>query len=756
MHYRHTFLAFRQLLARLRHVMSSEDDGQSRLSSIVSIIANDMAAEVCSVYVRRAGEVLELFATHGLLPTAVHVTRLRIGEGLVGDIAATGRPLALAEAQRHPSFVYRPETGEENYRSFLGVPILGRGRVLGVLAIQNKDQREYRDEEIEVLQTVAMVLAEMVGTGDLVAPHELSPTEGIALTSLRLEGVALTSGSGIGIAVQHSSRVPIRKVIVDDSRVEHERLRDAVAEMHGTLDDLFSTVRSPGERDYHDVLEAYRMIAADVGWLGRIGDAIDTGLTAEAAVQKVANEIHARLTEASDPYLRERVHDFEDLANRLIRHLTGADAVPEDTPKGKDVVLVARSMGPADLLNYNRQGLRGVVLEEGSPTTHASIVARALDIPMVGHARDALSRIDSGDVVIVDADHAQVFVRPSDDIQQAFVNSIILRNARRAAYVAARDQPAVTRDGVRISVEINAGLLVDLDHLAVYGADGVGLYRTEVPFMVRSEFPGVESQVSLYTRVLEQAQGKPVVFRTLDVGGDKILPYWERANEENPSMGWRAIRVSLDRPAMLRQQLRAMTRAAAGRDLSIMFPLLAHVQEFRFARKLLSRELARLEERGEPMPKSVRAGAMIEVPALLFQLEALLGVVDFLSVGTNDLLQFLFASDRSSARLAERYDPLSPVFLETLRGIIKQCDAASGPISVCGDMCGRPLEAMALIGVGLRTLSVPPTTVGSVKTTIREITLSNLEEYLRLICQSQEESIRNKLSTFARDHDVTI
>ena len=756
MHYKQTYLVFRQLLARLRDVMSEDADSRSRLSACVSVIAADLGAEACSIYVRRAGDVLELFATQGLRPEAVHVTRLRIGEGLVGEIAATGRPLALADAQHHPRFVYRPETGEEAFHSFLGVPVLGRGRVLGVLAVWNQRVREHSDEEIELLQTVAMVLAELVAAGDVVPRTELAPAEGIGGSTLRLEGMALTRGIGIGIAVLHHPHVAIGRVIADDRSVEHERLRDAVSHLHVSLDEVLGEPGAPAEGEYRDILETYRMITADVGWLGRMGEAIESGLTAEAAVLKVTHDIRTRLGEASEAYLRERAHDFEDLANRLLRALVGDDGASQTAPGDRDTILIARNLGPAELLNYNTARLRGIVLEEGSQTSHATIVARALDIPVLGHVRDATARIDAGDLVILDVDHAQAFVRPSDDIRHAFVRAVTARSVRRAEHVAARDLPALTRDGVSIQVCMNAGLLVDLEHLDEFGADGIGLYRTEVPFLVRSELPTVASQVDLYRRVLDRADGKPVVFRTLDVGGDKMLPYWERTVEENPAMGWRAIRVAMDRPAMLRQQLRAMIRAAAGRSLSVMFPLIACVSEFDFARDLLSRELAREAERPGPVPQRLEVGAMIEVPSILFELEALFPRVDFLSIGTNDLVQFLFASDRGNANVAERYGTMSSTFLKILADVARRCEAAGVPVGVCGEMAGHPLEAMALIGVGFRRLSVSPSAVGSVKSMARTLHIASLKNYFERICREGDENIRTDLATYGRDHGVLL
>lgn len=746
----------RRLLARVRDIMAGPGTAQERLNRMVTVIATEMVAEVCSVYVRRAGDVLELFATQGLKPSAVHHTRLRVGEGIVGDIAAHARPLTLADARSHPNFAYRPETGEEIYHSMMGVPVLRGGNVIGVIAVQNRTRRHYADEEVETLQTVAMVLAELVASGELISPAELSPVDGIALKPLRVEGIRLNAGVGMGAAVLHQPRFAIERVVAEDSAFEHQRLRQAFEEMHGALDSLFAAegLRVGGE--HRDVLETYRMIAQDAGWLGRITEAVDSGLTAEAAVQKAQNDVRARMSQITDPYLRERVHDVDDLANRLLQHLVGADSTVARTGLPENVILVARSLGPAELLDYDYARLRGLVLEEGSPTAHVAIVARALDIPVIGQAREALARIEPGNVVVVDADNAQVLVRPGDDVQQAFLENIKLRAAKIAAYATVRELPPVTLDGERVSININAGLLVDLAHLHDFGADGVGLYRTEVPFMIRPAFPDVPTQQQIYAKVIQQAGDKPVVFRTLDVGGDKILPYWDRSNEENPAMGWRAIRVALDRPAMLRQQLRALIRASAGRELRLMFPMIAEVAEFVAARALLDRELERERRRHGRVPSLVSVGAMLEVPSLIYQLPILLRRVDFLSIGSNDLLQFLFASDRGNPRIADRYDVLSPPVLRCLGAIVAECARANVPLSLCGEMAGRPLEAMALVGLGLRTLSMAPPSVGPVKTMVRSVALDPLRRYVDTLLDLPNRSVREQLRGFAHDHGVVI
>ena len=746
----------RRLLRRLRDIMAGSSSAQERLDRIVRIIAAEMVAEVCSAYVMRAGEVLELFATEGLRPEAIHRTRLRVGEGLVGLIAATARPLALADAQSHPDFAYRPETGEEIFHSLMGVPILRGGRVLGVLVVQNRTLRHYTEDEIEVLQTIAMIVAELAASGDLVNPLEMAQSHGGGLLPVRLVGVRLNAGLAIGPAVLHEPRVVIRQVVAEDVNAELVRLRHAVASMREAIDELVATSREFGVGEHHDVIETYRMFAADRGWVARIADAIRSGLTAEAAVQKVRDDTRTRMMQVSDPYLRERLLDLEDLANRLQQHLSGRPPSAAWAELPPEFILIARAMGPAELLDYARRRIMGLVLEEGSPTAHVAIVARAFDIPVVGRVDDATTRIEAGDIVIVDGDHAQVLIRPSEDIRQSVATAVEGRSRRRAFYETLRSAPSVTRDGIEIKLLLNAGLLIDLAQLATTGAEGVGLFRTEFSLMVRDTFPAVDDLTEFYQRVFEQAECRPVVFRTLDIGGDKVLPYLPHAIEDNPAMGWRAIRIGLDRPAMLRQQLRALIRAARARTLFVKFPMIAEIAELERARALVDMELARATREGRILPKSVKIGVMLEVPGLLWQLPSLCERIDFLSIGTNDLLQFLFACDRGNPQLADRYDPLSAPMLALFREVIARTRAAGVSLSMCGDMAGNPIEAMTLIALGFRTLSMAATAIGPVKMMIRSLDAGAVADYLGEIGSRPDHSLRPKLEAYARDHAIAL
>lgn len=741
----------RHLLARLRDIMAGSGSPQDRLNKIVQAIATETGADVCSCYALRAGEVLELFATVGLNQRAVHLTRLQVGEGLVGEVAARGCPISVADAPAHPHFAYRPETDEDPYHSLLGVPIRRGGRVRGVLVIQHQDRRIYTEEDEEILQTVAMVVAELVAGGGLVSPQEVSNGGDSALLPARVGGNSFNRGLGRGLAVLHQPQLTIRQMVAEDPEQEIERLHQALASLHSALDALLASEMS-GE--HRDILETYRMFAEDRGWLSRIREAINKGLTAEAAVQRVQDHTRARMVQVADPYLRERLQDLEDLTNRLLRHLSGHHALIGEMPE--DTVLVARSLGPAELLDYDRRRLRGLVLEEGSASSHVVIVARALDIPVVGHCTDLLARIEPLDTLIVDGDNGQVIIRPGEDILDAFRQSVAARSQREKLYAEVRELPAVSRDGVAVSLHLNCGLLIDLPHLDDTGADGIGLYRTEIPFMVRSAYPDVAAQTELYTKVLAAAGERPVVFRTLDVGADKPLPYFNTEEQDNPALGWRAIRIALDRPAMLRQQVRALLRAAAGQALHVMFPMIAEVREFDAARRILDLEVARLGRDGFPLPHTLRVGAMVEVPALLWQMPDLLKRVDFLSIGSNDLLQYLYAADRGNPRVSERYDCLSSGFLRVLRSVVASADMADVPISLCGEMAGRPLEAMALLGIGLRSLSVAPQAVGPVKSMLRSLDVGQVRSLLTTLLARDAGNLRCALSSYAQDRGVIV
>ncbi len=747
----------RVLLRKLRELMAEPLEPQERLDRIVRQIAQNMVAEVCSFYVLRADGVLELYATEGLNPGAVHLAQLKMGQGLVGTIAASARPLSLSDAQSHPAFTYLPETGEEVYHSFLGAPILRAGRTLGVLVIQNKAMRNYRDDELEALETTAMVLAEMIATGDL----KKVTRPGLELDLSRpvtIEGESYGEGIGLGYAVLHEPRIVVTELLNDDIDAELKRLEEALDSLRLSIDDMLSRRDVSMEGEHRAVLEAYRMFAYDRGWVRKLDEAIRNGLTAEAAVEKVQSDTRARMIHMTDPYLRERLHDFDDLANRLLRQLTRFDDKEQRTEFPDSAIIVARAMGAAELLDYPRPKIRGVVLEEGAVTSHVVIVARAMGIPVVGQASGIVSMTENGDSMIVDGDDGAVHLRPIADLESAYAEKVRFSARKQEQYRALREVVPLTRDGVEITLQMNAGLLVDLPQLRESGASGIGLFRTELQFMIASRMPKFEEQCSFYRSVIKQAEDKPVTFRALDIGGDKVVPFFRGGHEENPALGWRAMRLALDRQGILRVQLRSLLRAAANRELRLMFPMVTEIDEFRTARTLVAREVNHLSRFGHDLPRKVELGVMLEVPSLMWQLDEVMTEADFVSVGSNDLFQFTMASDRGNARVSNRFDPLGRTFLRVLRQIVVAAERNATPLTLCGEMAGRPLTAMALIGIGFRSISMAPAAIGPVKSMLLALDAGRLSEALLPALDNglSGKPVRALLLEFAEENNIPL
>ncbi|NTD88331.1 phosphoenolpyruvate--protein phosphotransferase [Agrobacterium tumefaciens] len=747
----------RVLLKRLREMMAEHLEPQDRLDQIVRQIASNMVAEVCSVYVLRSDSVLELYATEGLNKDAVHLAQLKMGQGLVGTIAASAQPLNLSDAQAHPAFRYLPETGEEIYHSFLGVPILRSGRTLGVLVVQNKVSRTYREDEVEALETTAMLIAEIVASGEL--KKITRPGVELDLTrAVSIDGDAYGEGIGLGHVVLHDPRIVVTNLLNEDADTEILRLADAIGSLRLSIDDMLQRRDVPTEGEHREVLETYRMFAHDQGWVRRMEEAIRNGLTAEAAVEKVQSDTKARMMRLTDPYLRERMHDFDDLANRLLRQLIGFGGRSPEHDFPLDAIVLARAMGAAELLDYPREKLRGLVLEDGAVTSHVVIVARAMGIPIIGQATGIVALAENNDPIIIDGDDGQVHLRPMSDLQRAYEEKVRLRAKRQEQFRALRNVEPITKDGQKVNLKMNAGLLVDLPQLEESGADGIGLFRTELQFMIASNMPKGEEQEAFYRCVLRQAKGKSVTFRTLDIGGDKVVSYMRGQEEENPALGWRAIRLSLDRPGLMRTQMRALLRAASGAELRMMLPMVTEVSEIRAARDLLQKEVQHLSKFSHALPKKLQFGAMLEVPSLMWQLDELMQEVDFVSVGSNDLFQFSMAVDRGNARVSDRFDNLGKPFLRILRDIVRAGEKHHTSVTLCGEMASKPLSAMALIGLGFRSVSMSPTAIGPVKAMLLGLDAASLADELNAALDDHNslESAREVLLRFAATHSIPI
>ncbi|HEX8525500.1 phosphoenolpyruvate--protein phosphotransferase [Allosphingosinicella sp.] len=747
----------REILTGLHDVMASKASAQAKLNKVVQIIADAMSSEVCSIYLLRDG-LLELFATVGLRQTAVHVTKLALGEGLVGTIAQKVEVLNLAEAETHPEFAYRSETGEELFHSFAGVPIIRKERAIGVLAVQHAEPRAYDEVEIEALQTVAMVLSELIANAGLADKAASAADSTRDDGPVRLTGLRLVTGMARGHAVFHQPRILIEHTVAEDTEAERHRVYSAFRKMREQIENMTSVAEFGTAGEHHDILETYKMFAYDEGWSRRINEAIDSGLTAEAAIERVRQRMQMRMREIDDPLLRERMQDLDDLSNRLLRIVSGHLGTAAQMGLSGDAILIARNLGPAELLEYDRRRLKGVIVEEGSLTAHVTIVARAMGVPMLGRVRGVRQAIGEGDYVLLDGNEAAAFVRPTGPVEEAFKSKLALTQKRRAEFAAQRDLPPITTDGHRISVMVNAGLRDDAAALEAVGADGIGLFRTEFQFLISAGFPRRETQQRLYKSVLDAAGDKPVIFRTVDIGGDKALPYLDSADgeiEENPAMGWRALRLALDRDGLMKAQAHALLEAAAGRELNVMFPMISEPWEFDQAKAIVEHERGRLAARRKLLPSKVNYGAMLEVPALAETLDILLPNIDFLSIGTNDLTQFLFAADRANPKLAERYDWLSPAILRFLRRIVREAKAHHVPVGICGEMGGRTLEAIALIGIGLERFSITPVAVGPVKAMIRSLDRRAATAELDRLLEHPPADMRASLAHWAEREGVS-
>ncbi|TMM47367.1 phosphoenolpyruvate--protein phosphotransferase [Qipengyuania marisflavi] len=746
----------RQILTQLHEVMARRTHAQYKLDRVVEIIGESLDSEVCSIYLLREG-ALELYATRGLNPEAVHVTRMMVGEGLTGKIAGNIETLNLAEAKAHPDFEYRPETGEEKFHSFAGVPIVYRERAVGVLCVQHVDPRRYEEVEIEALQTTAMILSELIAHKELVDDQEQIELEAAHVEADVLEGLVLVKGLAAGQAVFHQPRIQIDQVVAEDTEAERQRVYRAFDKMREQIDTMGKEPEFGKGGDHDDVLETYRMFAYDEGWSRRINEAIDSGLTAEAAIERVQQRTRMRMREIDDPLLADRMHDLEDLSNRLLRIVSGQMSTAASQGLRRDAILIARNLGPAELLEYDRRRLKGVVLEEGSLTAHVVIVARAMGIPVLGRVSNVRAQVSEGDSILVDADKGTVTLRPSQQMLNAFDARFAKSRERQAAYAELRDVEPFTRCGTRITVMMNAGLRDDMSTLPLSGADGVGLFRTEFQFLVSSTLPQRERQTRLYRDVLDAAGDKPVIFRTVDIGGDKAVPYLNSAiaeRDENPALGWRALRLALEREGLLKSQARALLEAAAGRTLNVMFPMVSEPWEFDDARAVFEGQLEYLRGRRKLVPEVINYGCMLEVPALAEVMEQMVERASFISVGTNDLTQFLFAADRANPKLAERYDWLSPAILRFLARVSQGVVGHKVDLAVCGEMGGRRLEALALLGIGYRRLSITPAAVGPIKELVRKVDLEEITTQMTEWLLRPPPNMRAALQGWAAEREI--
>ena len=743
------------ILKQLRQIMETPESVPDKLSRILQTIAAKMQADAAACYVGVDDNYLELFASYGFKQASSHRLRLRYNEGMAGEVAESKRSLVINNIWMYPKFVSKPELLEEkDFNSFIGVPVLQWNRTVGVLALYNAAEVSRSEIDLELLETIAMVLAEILSSEEMTRyKKSLIKARGLS-TKERIKGLSLNKGYGIGTAVVHRRRQSVTNIFAEDREKELRRLEIAHHQMNEDLDAKFNSTKL-GLGEHVDILDAYRVFAKDKGWYGKIADNVKGGLAAEAAVERAYEDMWNRLSASTDSYMRERLHDLRDVADRLQSYLSGDyNRMPESG--AKDIVIVAQTMGPAELMDYDYSRIRGLILEDGTPTMHVAIVAKALNIPVLAKIKGIFAEIQSGQTVALDGNEGFVYVNPSPQVEADFRKRIAEREELQKKLAALRSLPAKTLNGVDVGLYVNVGLPMDFDYIETTNCDGVGLYRTEIPFMTSDAMPDVEKQVSYYKDLMDRCGDKKVIFRSLDVGSDKLLPYWAYAGEANPAIGWRSIRITLDRRAILRKQIRAFLLSAAGKELNVMFPMISDLAEFEDAKETLMIELEKDKSHGFPVPKKVNVGLMVEVPSVIFQLDDILQRADFVSVGTNDLAQFIFACDRGNPKLSERYDVLSAPFLNVMKTIVDKADAAGVYCSVCGEMASNPIEALALIGLGYRNLSSNGASFGRIKSMVRSVNTEEIADYMRLLLKSTKNTLRPQLIAYAYDHGIEI
>lgn len=739
-----------EILKLLRAITESNDSLDEKFTNIVRLIAEKMSADASACYVAVEGKFLRLFASYGRDEDVSLAPPVRFGEGLVGAVAQNNRSLNVSDIS---SSKFASAADAKGFAAFLGVPLIRWSRPIGVLGLYAKETQEFSSLELEILETVAMVLSEIVSSDEMndfkknFSRDNLNERE-------KFKGISLSKGYGLGTAIVHRRRQAVTKIFAEDREKELSRIEVAYAQMNADLDEKFNAAKL-GIGEHVDILDTYRMFARDKGWYKKITGNIQGGLTAEAAVERAYEDMWNRLSGTTDAYLKERLHDLRDVSDRIQSYLSG-DFGSVEKVDSADIIVVAQSMGPADLMDYDYTKIRGLVIEDGTPTMHVAIVAKALNIPVVSKIKGIFEEAKTGELIAVDGNDGYVYMRPSKAVCDKFKKHIDEKKRFLEKMAELRDLPAQTKDGVKINLYLNVGLAFDLDYVDTTKCDGIGLYRTEIPFMSSDIMPDVETQTGYYKTLMDKAGDKKVIFRSLDVGSDKLLPYWSNAGEENPAIGWRSIRITLDRRAILRKQVRAFLRAAVGKELNVMFPMISNLAEFLEAKETLLIELDKEKRKSGLVPAKVNVGLMIEVPALLFQLDDILKHADFISVGTNDLAQFLFACDRGNPRLSERYDVLSAPFLSMMKEIVTKASAAGVYCSVCGEMASNPIEAMALIGLGFRNLSMSGSSFGRVKSMVRSLNTEEVADYVNNLLKLPKRTLRPQLISYAYDHGIEI
>ncbi len=739
-------------LATIAQILQKSLPSENPLAHIVMMVREQMQVDVCSLYLLQ-DKSLVLVATDGLDPSSVGKVRMGVHEGLTGLAIEKMQPVIVYEASKHPRFKYFPQTGEERFATFAAVPLLDREKVVGALTIQTVVSRQFEAREIEVLTLIAFQLAGVIQ--NLVTLEVLRAESDQKRHASQLRGLAVAPGFGIGSAFFVHPGVspvilPAGQQEVGSPSEEWKKLKAAIQRASMDLLRLEKRLQRKFSKRESDIFYSHRMILSDKSFLKKLKGSVEKKTGAVEAVRMVIGHYIEEFGKIEDPHFRERAADLEDIRQRVLDHLVGRQ---KSRKQGKQQgILIAETLVPSDTAHMDPEKIQGIVTEKGGVTSHAAIIARSLGIPAVMGIPNLSSRIRPGDCIIVDGNIGTVYVNPEprilqeyERIQEKFADKIVhLQNLS--------DQPAVTRDGKRIVLEANVGLFSGLKRLRQVGAEGIGLYRTEFPFMASRKLLDEEEQFSLYKKILEEVKGLPVTFRILDAGGDKPLEPLSLQKEANPYLGYRSIRITLSHPDIMRVQLRALLRASALGPIRILIPMVSGREEIRAVRKIFDEIRDDLSRRGTRFAEKIPIGLMIEVPSAVWLAHHLIEDCDFFSIGTNDLIQYTLAVDRNNERVAQFFEPLHPAVLASLAQVSRVGSEAGKTVSVCGEIAGDPFLTPVLVGLGITSLSMIPSSIPAVKSVILQSDYSKARRMTDEILKAATvEEVRALVAPFRKE-----
>ncbi|MBI5443196.1 MAG: phosphoenolpyruvate--protein phosphotransferase [Deltaproteobacteria bacterium] len=747
------------LLEDISRIIVSSHDLAETLDHIAGLLADRMGVDVCSIYLFEDG-LLVLRASRGLEPGALGRVSMTVGEGLTGLAFETAEPVNVADAPSHPRYKFFPGIGEEAFRSFVGVPLIYRRRAIGVLAVQTTRAARMPPDDVRLLVTAASQLSTVIAHARLLASGAESPAEQAGEEEPRpgfFRGIGASRGVARGAALVLAEEPGI-EVFCEGAgggvEAELAAFEEALGRSIADVVEIRDQVRKALSEEDGAIFHAHLMMLEDRGIQEKVRAQIRTGAAAARAVATVSRSYIETFRRLEDPYLRERAADVRDVGERLIRHIQEEKHPGAELAFSEPTVVIAEDITPSLFVRLMQPHLAGVALARGGENSHTAILCRSAGIPAVVGLGEKVPPVVAGEPAILDGNVGLLYLSPSERVTREYERLAEDTAKVEAEILTHLGEPLTTRDGARVRLLGNAALVADIPKIVQAGGEGVGLYRTEFPFLIRTSFPDEEEQLDIYAKILGALEGRPATLRTLDVGGDKSLPYLPVPKEENPHLGWRSIRVSLDMQEPFRIQLRALLRASLLGPLRIVFPMIATAGELREARGILEEEREGLRSRGVRLPE-VPVGAMVEVPSAALGLERLAPHADFFSIGTNDLVQYLLAVDRANRKVAHLYDPLHPTVLETIGRIVETARRWQRPVAVCGEMAGRPLGAAALVALGVKELSLSPGVLPRVRRLIQLVDRRRLLGLAtRLKAAEGAEDVKRLLRDELRDEGV--